>query len=449
MRFPLAVRRRNGILNAMIELSGMTDADSLEPAGSFEAQMRFLLSEVHDVVAVIDRECRIEFVSESVHGLLGYPAQHLRGSGVFDLLHPEEQPSLLDALAILGSERSARRAARVSRLRHCNGSWVEVELVGIRAPGESGRVVVGLRALSERRVPERVIAADDVLFRRLATISGDLTVMVDAAFVPVYVSPSITSLLGRTVESVRNLDISELFSHSDRDAVLHALRNAIDHPGVASRLEARARSFDDSTRWVDLTIVNLLEDMLVRGIVIHARDIHERRCIEEELRFRAHHDPLTGLPNRYCFVEMLTASPAREQLDRSTAVIFCDLDRFKAINDEHGHLVGDEVLRETARRLRTAVRPDDLIARIGGDEFCVVCEGLSSVREALEIAERIRSAVVAPTSLGGNELVVGVSIGVAWSEGSPSDGEMLLRVADRAMYVAKTSGRNKVQLAAA
>lgn len=432
----------------MIDMSGMTDADSPEPV-STESRLRSFLSEAHDVVVVVDREGRIEFVSESVHGLLGYPAQHLQGTRVARLLHPEERPSLFAALASLGSAELPRKAARVARLLHCNGSWTEVELLGVREPSESGSVIVGLRALSDRRVPDRVIAADDVLFRRLATISGDLTVMVDAEFVPVYVSASITSMLGRTVESVRHHAISELFSHADRDAVVHALRDALDRPGVASRLEVRARSFDDSARWVDLTIVNLLEDMMVRGIVLHARDIHERRCVEEELRFRAHHDPLTGLPNRYCFVEMLTSSPARDQLDRSTAVIFCDLDKFKAINDEHGHLVGDEILRETARRLRTAVRPDDLIARIGGDEFCVVCEGLSSVREALEIAERIRSAVVAPTSIGGNELVVGVSIGVAWSEGTPVDGETLLRVADRAMYVAKTSGRNKVQLAAA
>ncbi len=442
----------------MIHMSGMTDADSLSTVPSTESHLRRLLADEYDAVVVVSEEGRLAFVSDSVHSILGYPPQYLLNTDVGAVLHPDERASLFDALVAISSVETRRRAARVARLRHCNGSWVEMELMGVRSPidlgddasvGSKGGAIVGLRALTDRRVPDRVIAADDVLFRRLATISGDLTVIVDASFQPVYVSPSITSMLGRSVESVQGLAIEDLFSHTDRDAVIRVLREANDRPGVASRLEVRARSFDDGARWVDLTVVNLLDDMMVRGIVLHARDIHDRRCIEEELRFRAHHDPLTGLPNRYCFVEMLTASPARDQLDRSTAVIFCDLDRFKSINDQHGHLAGDEVLRETARRLRTAVRPDDLIARIGGDEFCVVCEGLTNVREALEIAERIRSAVVAPTSVGGSELVVGVSIGVAWSDGPPSDGETLLRVADRAMYVAKTSGRNKVELAAA
>jgi diguanylate cyclase (GGDEF)-like protein/PAS domain S-box-containing protein len=445
----------------MIPLSGMTDADSsevLEPekVAFAELGLRSCLAGSYDAVVLIDGHGNLGFVSESVHELLGYPAQHLQGTSAAMLVHPDERADLVSALNGLQASDSVPRGARAARIRHCDGSWREIELLGVRATGNSaayeGCVVVGLRALNDRRVPDRVIAADNVLFRRLATISGDLTLIVSAELGPIYVSPSITSMLGHSVETVLGLPIAELFTEADRDAVVDALTEARNHPGVATRIEVRARSFDDSARWVDLTVVNLLDDMMVRGIVLHARDIHERRCVEEELRFRAHHDPLTGLPNRYCFVELLTASHARERGDLSTAVIFCDLDRFKEINDKFGHLAGDEILCETARRLRTAVRPGDLIARIGGDEFCIVCEGLTNVREALEIAERIRFAVAEPTRLGNDDLVVGVSVGVAWSDGESIDsidGESLLRIADLAMYAAKTSGRNRVQLAAA
>jgi diguanylate cyclase (GGDEF)-like protein/PAS domain S-box-containing protein len=447
----------DAILIAMILLSGMTDADSFEVLESesvafAEAGLRSCLAGSYDAVALIDGNGNLGFVSESVHELLGYPAQHLHGTAAASLIHPDERADVVAALNGIRVSGSLARGARATRILHCDGSWREIELLGVRSTEDSGFhgcVVVGLRALNDRRVPDRVIAADNVLFRRLATISGDLTLIVSAELGPIYVSPSITSMLGHSVETVLALPIAELFSSADRIAVVDALTEAQNNPGVAMRIEVRARSCDDSARWVDLTIVNLLDDMMVRGIVLHARDIHERRCIEEELRFRAHHDPLTGLPNRYCFVELLTANPTLERTDRSTAVIFCDLDRFKEINDKFGHLAGDEILCETARRLRTAVRPGDLIARIGGDEFCIVCEGLTNVREALEIAERIRFAVAEPTRVGEDDLVVGVSVGVAWSGGESIDGESLLRIADRAMYAAKTSGRNRVRLAAA
>ncbi len=435
----------------------MTDADSSavfgpQSATSTEDRLRNCLAGSFDAVVTIGYDGNLGFVSDSVHRLLGYPAQHLRGSLAAALIHPDERLDVVAALNGLQSSDAVPRGVRATRIRHCDGSWRQIELLGVQGLGElDGEVVVGLRALHDRRVPDRVIAADNVLFRRLATISGDLTLIVSAELVPIYISPSVTSMLGHSVESMLARPISELFSTVDRAAVLEALSEARKQDGVATRIEVRVRSSEDASRWVDLTIVNLLEDMMVRGIVLHARDIHDRRCAEEELRYRAHHDSLTGLPNRYCFVELLAASPT-ERTETSTAVIFCDLDKFKAINDRYGHATGDEVLRETARRLRTAVRPGDLIARIGGDEFCVVCEGLTNVREALEIAERIRSAVGEPTRVDSNDLVVdlvvGVSVGVAWSDGESIDGESLLQIADRAMYVAKSSGRNRVQLAA-
>jgi diguanylate cyclase (GGDEF)-like protein/PAS domain S-box-containing protein len=419
----------------MIPLSGMTDADSFEafgPASTLtEDGLRSCLAASYDAVVLIDHAGNLGFVSESVHDLLGYPAQHLCGSPAAGLIHPDERADVVAALNGLQASDAVPRGVRATRVRHCDGSWREIELLGVRGRGElDGSVVVGLRALTDRRVPDRVIAADNVLFRRLATISGDLTLIASAELEPIYVSPSASSMLGYSIEFMLARPVGELFAPADRAAVLGALSEAKRQPGVATRIEVRVQSSDDTARWV-----------------LHARDIHERRCAEEELRFRAHHDPLTGLPNRYCFVELLTASP-KESTGQSTAVIFCDLDRFKEINDRYGHSAGDEILCETARRLRTAVRPGDLIARIGGDEFCVVCEGLTNVREALEIAERIRSAVAEPTAVGENDLVVGVSVGVAWSDGESIDGESLLRIADRAMYAAKSSGRNRVQLAA-
>ena len=127
------------------------------------------------------------------------------------------------------------------------------------------------------------------------------------------------------------------------------------------------------------------------------------------------------------------------------ALLFCDLDGFKQVNDMLGHLAGDEVLVRTAERLSNAVRPADWVARLGGDEFCVVCLDLSDERGAREVAERIHKALAAPIWIAGAEVHVGVSIGVAWTETFRS-GELLLAQADTAMYAAKSSGCDAIRL---
>jgi diguanylate cyclase (GGDEF)-like protein/PAS domain S-box-containing protein len=171
-------------------------------------------------------------------------------------------------------------------------------------------------------------------------------------------------------------------------------------------------------------------------------DITERREIEEQLVQQALHDRLTGLPNRALFVDRLgQALEALPRMHGALAVLFIDLDRFKVINDSLGHEAGDAVLSELARRLTAAMRPGDTVARFGGDEFVVLCEGLDHPAEAVVIAQRLHQDLSLPVSFQGSELVVTVSTGIAMttSEGTlPSD---LLRDADAAMYRAKQDGR--------
>jgi diguanylate cyclase (GGDEF)-like protein len=177
--------------------------------------------------------------------------------------------------------------------------------------------------------------------------------------------------------------------------------------------------------------------LLRLGLVMADRDSAQR-----QLSHLALHDPLTGLPNRRLLhdrVEMALARSARRPGD--VAVLFCDVDRFKVVNDSLGHVAGDELLIEVAARLRQAVRPDDTVARLGGDEFVICCEGLDSAQAVRAIADRVVRVLSMPLRIRGDEVFVTVSIGLATTQGGDQTAEALIQQADAAMYAAKASGR--------
>ena len=193
------------------------------------------------------------------------------------------------------------------------------------------------------------------------------------------------------------------------------------------------------------------------GVVVTVEDITERRRAEARVRHMAHHDALTGLPNRAVFTERLEGALARlrgeVRLDNSSppaaepsdslAVLFIDLDHFKDVNDTLGHAAGDSLLRLAASRIQGCLRVQDLLARLGGDEFAVLLEGLLNPDQATEIARRMIEAVSAPFALDGHETLVGASVGIALCKAGDLDvrSDRLLRQADMALYKAKADGR--------
>jgi diguanylate cyclase (GGDEF)-like protein/PAS domain S-box-containing protein len=178
-------------------------------------------------------------------------------------------------------------------------------------------------------------------------------------------------------------------------------------------------------------------------------DALDRFAGEEEIRRRGLHDPLTELPNRALVLERLTRAVARVDPARGRiALLFLDLDHFKAVNDGLGHRAGDDVLRQVADRLRAAVRPGDTVGRFGGDEFVVLCEDVADEAMARVIADRLAGAFTAPFRAGVDEHMLGASIGVALMDGGDGapDADALLRDADAAMYRAKEAGRSRIEV---
>lgn len=177
-------------------------------------------------------------------------------------------------------------------------------------------------------------------------------------------------------------------------------------------------------------------------------DITPRRQAEEQLRYGALHDDLTGLPNRTAFMERLRRSLDRARLDETYvfAVLFLDLDRFKIINDSLGHLVGDKLLVDIAERLRVALRPTDLVARLGGDEFVVLIDHLREEQDVAFVANRLQKVLAAPFVLGEREVFTTVSIGITLHTRQAETAEDLLRDADTAMYRAKVNGKARFEV---
>jgi len=208
--------------------------------------------------------------------------------------------------------------------------------------------------------------------------------------------------------------------------------------------EHRVRHEDGTYRWMlcrGLAVRNA-ENRVVR-MAGSQTDITDRMIAQDQLRHAALHDPLTGLPNRACFMEALHQAfeRSRRHPEHQFAVLFLDVDGFKALNDSCGHLTGDTLLAGIAKRLETSLRSEDVIARLGGDEFTVLLNGIEDAVQAADIAERMQDSLRAPLSLEGHKVSPTVSIGIAMSAPYYTRPDEILRDADLALYRAKELGK--------
>ena len=283
--------------------------------------------------------------------------------------------------------------------------------------------------------------------------SADAVIVFDPRGELLFSNDGARALIGVSEQSVASDTATHMFIQAIRDQVP---REVISSP-TNNKWEGELgfRSPDGILRTLNLVlhIVRAADGAIAHYSVI-ARDMTQAKQLQDELNYQATHDALTGLPNRVLFLRKLSEALERNvTTKRGVSVMFVDLDKLKDVNDNIGHNVGDQLLNSIAKRLVSATRPSDLVARIGGDEFVVLCDGLGDEHIAMDVAERVRQGITGQVILQGVEIFTSGSIGIAMAtpallaEEAPADAAVtLLRNADTAMYRAKQRGRGRCEM---
>lgn len=348
-------------------------------------------------------------------------------------------PYLAAAVCVLGILYNVMDGHKLDRVVLFTGCTVVLALV-VR----QGIMLVDNISLTQE------LAQKENHFRSLVQGSSDVIMIAAPTGILRYVSPAATGVYGRDADELIGSELASIIHPADLGSVVHEVRrflaaSPLDEP--TTRIECRFKS--GTGDWLNVeSTVNRHQG----GLIFNSRDVTERVRLQAQLQHNAEHDPLTDLPNRALFTKRVRqALTGRRATDPGTAVLFIDLDGFKAVNDRLGHQAGDELLIQAARRLEDSVRAGDTAARLGGDEFAALILGDGTRDQAAreyqvhEIADRLRLTLSQPYKVDGNEVRVAASIGVAFAEQNitPTD---LMRNADLAMYRAKAAGKDRVEL---
>ena len=314
---------------------------------------------------------------------------------------------------------------------------------------EYGKLLTRLRqmefAVNESKRVEDALIVSEARYRRLFETAKDGILILDAVTGKIDdVNPFLMDLLGYNKETFIGKNLWEIGAFKDADASKKAFAELQTREYI--RYENLPLETSDGRKIAVEFVSNVYLVDNKRVIQCNIRDITERKKLEELVRLQAFYDPLTNLPNRLLFNERFILETALAKRNRKKlAVLFLDLDHFKSINDTLGHVVGDKLLKDVARRLRACIRESDMVARIGGDEFNILLCDITVPEETAIGVKKILSSFKKPYVIDGHELHVSTSIGISIY---PDDSELideLMKNADMAMYHAKESGRNTFQ----
>lgn len=276
-------------------------------------------------------------------------------------------------------------------------------------------------------------------------IAPDGVIWVDNLGYIIFMNPAMEILSGYSADELVGQNVSIFLPAHLRDRHAQSMRGYFQTPHVRAMggMDMTLLRRDGEMLPVDISLGHWVDEGKQFAIA-YIRDLTERKAYEKSLKHKATHDELTDLPNRWLFSLQLNQSLAQAKRDqRQVAVIFMDLDGFKAVNDSLGHIAGDELLILVSQRLRLAVREIDTLARFGGDEFAIILSNMKHSGEALNVAEKLQLLFNKPFTLQKlpGQLNISVSIGLAFYPGDAQDSDTLLRYADMAMYQAKQAGR--------
>jgi diguanylate cyclase (GGDEF)-like protein/PAS domain S-box-containing protein len=393
-------------------------------------------------VAMVSLEGRYLQVNRSLCEILGYTEEEMQALTWQEITHPDDLAASSDyARRIVEGEFPKYHLEK--RFLHAEGHtvWASLSVSLVRdGEGEPLYFVSQIQDVTERKRAESALRESEQRFRgsfeRAAT--GMALVGTDGRFLRV--NRSLCEILGYPERELLGKTFQELTHPDDLEVDLEHLRRLVAGDIRTYQTEKRYLHQDGHVVWalLSVSVVHDEEDEPLY-FVSQIQDVSERKVLEKRLMRQAFHDTLTGLPNRHLLVNRLAHAleRTRRRGNRQAMVLFMDLDGFKVVNDSLGHEAGDHLLVLLAERLRGCLRPEDTLARFGGDEFVVLLEDMEDPGEAVRVAERITNELKRPFVMDGRSLVASVSIGIAQGNARTKSPLDLLRDADTAMYRAK------------
>ncbi|MCW2239038.1 PAS domain S-box protein [Azospirillum canadense] len=415
------------------------------------AMLQSLIESIPDIVFFKDtsgtylngNHAALEYAGGAAENALG-----LRDSDLFDAETAERRRRGDQVAMEQGSTRSEEWSV------YPDGRKVLLETVKAPCRDANGTVlgVVGIaRDITERRRAEDQLRQERTLLQGLIDAIPDAILFKEPNGQMRKVNKAFAAWFGLAPENLSGLSGDDIWPPQLAEDVRRQDTLVLTENQALRKEMTIPRATGDT---VDVEMIKVPiydDDGDLLGLVGIGRDITKRKQIEAELRrseaekgHMAHHDALTGLPNRRLFFDRLDLAMARAQrCGHSVALLFIDLDGFKKVNDTHGHDCGDHVLRIAAARIVDCLRKSDAVARIGGDEFTVTLEDVALASDASRVADKIIDAVSVPIPVHGRTAVIGASIGIALYPSDGQDAHALLNAADAAMYRAKQAGRGK------
>jgi diguanylate cyclase (GGDEF)-like protein/PAS domain S-box-containing protein len=404
--------------------------------------LRSVVEHSSENVTIVDLDGTLRYANPAFERMLGYDTEEVVGKmNVLEYVHSDDLPHVLEETEKAVSAGGVATNKVEYRFRHKDGSWQWVESAGtylLDDPHVKG-VVVQTRNITERKRTEEALREAEERFRRSfddAAI-GMALVAPDGQFLRT--NRSLCEILGYVEEELLEKTFQDITYPDDLDADLDQVRRMLVGKIRTYQMEKRYFHKDGQVVWVLLS-VSMVHDEEGEPLyfVSQIQDISERKVLEERLEHRAFHDSLTDLPNRQLFMDRLGQALRRTmRRHKRVAVLFMDIDKFKGVNDSLGHEVGDLLLTVVAQRLGHCLRPEDTLARFGGDEFVVLIEAVDDPEQAVEVAKRITEEFRKPFNIEGRDLYVAASIGISLGNARTHDSDGLLRDADTAMYRAK------------
>ncbi|GAB4143143.1 MAG: hypothetical protein OHK0017_00120 [Patescibacteria group bacterium] len=406
-----------------------------------------------DMIAMISSDGKIKYASQATFKVIGFEPEEVLGKSIFEFVYEEDINRFLKAYNSFLEDEIAEVRSEL-RLISKTKQWVFVEAVitNLEFEGKAYGVAVNIRDIQERKMAERQLLETQGFMHQITnSISNILYVYDLISDRYVYLNQTAEKILGYPSQQLKGYSrfhFSDLV-HPDDLPKLRRSRKKLQNLKREGQVETEFRVRNKQGDWIWLSSRDQVSSRNMEGkawqILGTMENITERKNLEQKMAHDALHDSLTGLPNRSLFTMRLQEFiESVDGSERNFAVLFLDLDRFKIINDSLGHSAGDILLINAAERLKSCLpSSQDVVSRLGGDEFTILLTDISDSKEVIQVVKNIQSKFMVPFELEGRKVSISTSIGIAFGNENYTEPGQILRDADTAMYRAKNSGRSR------